>query len=113
MNQGEGAELADKLAALGHEVVDESSDADLVVLNTCTVIKETENRMKKTGINFAKVYEYCKNNDQKTLAKKAPVHEVLLNMVIEHVPNPLDAQKIRIPVIWKGDKESEVGKAME
>jgi len=68
--------------------------------------------MKKTGINFAKVYEYCKNNDQKTLAKKAPVHEVLLNMVIEHVPNPLDAQKIRIPVIWKGDKESEVGKAM-
>ncbi|MDW5563199.1 MAG: elongation factor EF-2 [Methanomassiliicoccus sp.] len=68
--------------------------------------------MKKTGINFAKVYEYCKNNDQKTLAKKAPVHEVLLNMVIEHVPNPLDAQKIRIPVIWKGDKESEVAKTM-
>jgi elongation factor 2 len=68
--------------------------------------------MKKTGINFAKVYEYCKNNDQKTLAKKAPVHEVLLNMVIEHVPNPLEAQKIRIPVIWKGDKESAVGKSM-
>lgn len=68
--------------------------------------------MKRTGINFAKVYEYCKNNDQKTLAKKAPVHEVLLNMVIKHVPNPLEAQKIRIPVIWKGDKESEVGKAM-
>ncbi len=68
--------------------------------------------MKRTGINFAKVYEYCKNNDQKTLAKKAPVHEVLLNMVIKHVPNPLEAQKIRIPVIWKGDKESDVGKAM-
>jgi len=68
--------------------------------------------MKRTGINFAKVYEYCKNNDQKTLAKKAPVHEVLLNMVIEHVPNPLEAQKIRIPVIWKGDKEAEVGRAM-
>jgi elongation factor 2 len=68
--------------------------------------------MKRTGINFAKVYEYCKNNDQKTLAKKAPVHEVLLNMVIEHVPNPLDAQKIRIPVIWKGDKESDVAKSM-
>lgn len=68
--------------------------------------------MKRTGINFAKVYEYCKNNDQKTLAKKAPVHEVLLNMVIKHVPNPLEAQKIRIPVIWKGDKESEIGKSM-
>jgi elongation factor 2 len=68
--------------------------------------------MKKTGISFKQVYEYCKNNDQKTLAKKSPVHEVLLNMAIEHVPNPLEAQKIRIPVIWKGDKESEMGKSM-
>ena len=61
--------------------------------------------MKKTNIIFKDVYEYCKNNDQKTLAKKSPVHEVLLDMVIKHVPNPLDAQKIRIPVIWKGDQE--------
>jgi elongation factor 2 len=68
--------------------------------------------MQRTKINFKDVYEFCKNNDQKTLAKKSPVHEVLLNMAIEHVPNPLDAQKIRIPIIWKGDQESEVGKAM-
>lgn len=45
MNQGEGAELASRLRALGHEVVDNVSDADVVVLNTCTVIKETEGRM--------------------------------------------------------------------
>jgi len=68
--------------------------------------------MKKSGISFKDVYNYCKNEDQKTLAKKSPVHEVLLDMVITHVPNPLEAQKIRIPVIWKGDLESEVGKAM-
>ena len=68
--------------------------------------------MKKSGISFKDVYNYCKNEDQKTLAKKSPVHEVLLDMVITHVPNPLDAQKIRIPVIWKGDQSSEVGKAM-
>ncbi|HIH76209.1 MAG TPA: elongation factor EF-2 [Methanomassiliicoccales archaeon] len=68
--------------------------------------------MKKSGISFKDVYNYCKNEDQKTLAKKSPVHEVLLDMVITHVPNPLDAQKIRIPVIWKGDLQSEVGKAM-
>ncbi len=68
--------------------------------------------MKRTGITFKEVYEYCKNNEQKVLAKKSPVHEVLLNMAIEHVPNPLEAQKIRIPVIWKGDKESEIGKSM-
>ena len=55
--------------------------------------------MQKSGINFKDVYEFCKNEDQKTLAKKSPVHEVLLNMAIEHVPNPLEAQKLRIPVI--------------
>src|SRR5438445_57649 len=32
--------------------------------------------------------------------------------VIRHLPNPLEAQKIRIPIIWKGDMESPVGKAM-
>lgn len=68
--------------------------------------------MQKSGINFKDVYEYCKNEDQKTLAKRSPVHEVLLNMAIEHVPNPVEAQKLRIPVIWKGDMESEIGKSM-
>lgn len=47
MNQGEGRLLEEKLAALGHQIIDDASDADLVVLNTCTVIKETERRMLK------------------------------------------------------------------
>jgi len=68
--------------------------------------------MKKTGINFKQIYEFCKNQDQKTLAKKAPLHEVLLEMVIIHLPNPLEAQKLRIPVIWHGDLESTFGKSM-
>ncbi|HSV42481.1 MAG TPA: elongation factor EF-2, partial [Methanomassiliicoccales archaeon] len=68
--------------------------------------------MKKSNISFKDVYEYCKNGDQKTLAKRSPVHEVLLDMVITHVPNPLTAQKVRIPTIWKGDIQSEVGQAM-
>src|SRR5213592_4711070 len=33
-------------------------------------------------------------------------------MAIRHLPNPLEAQKIRIPIIWKGDPQSPVGKAM-
>jgi elongation factor 2 len=68
--------------------------------------------MKKSGINFKTVYEHCKGNDQKSLAKKAPLHEVLLESVIAHLPNPVDAQKLRIPTIWHGDPESEFGKAM-
>jgi elongation factor 2 len=68
--------------------------------------------MKKSKITFNDIYEYCKNNDQKTLAKRSPLHEVLLDAVIHHIPNPLEAQKIRIPVIWKGNLDSEIGKAM-
>ena len=68
--------------------------------------------MKKNKITFNDIYSYCKNNDQKTLAKKSPLHEVLLDTVIHHVPNPLIAQKTRIPIIWKGDPESVIGKAM-
>ena len=68
--------------------------------------------MKKSGITFKDVYRHCQEGTMKELAKKAPLHNVVLNMVIRHLPNPLEAQKTRIPVIWKGDLESPVGKAM-
>ena len=68
--------------------------------------------MKRSGINFKQVYEFCKNEDQKTLAKKAPLHEVTLESVIKHLQNPLEAQKLRIPTIWHGDPESPIGKGM-
>ncbi|RLF36734.1 MAG: elongation factor EF-2 [Thermoplasmata archaeon] len=68
--------------------------------------------MKKTGLGFKEIYEYCNKNDQKTLAKKTPIHEVILDMVVDHLPSPKEAQKYRIPHIWRGDKESELGKSM-
>jgi len=68
--------------------------------------------MKKTGLSFKDIYEFCKNEDQKTLAKKSPIHEVLLDMVIYHLPSPKEAQKYRIPHIWRGDLESGLGKSM-
>jgi len=68
--------------------------------------------MKRSGITFKDVYKHCQEGTMKELAKKAPLHNVVLNMVIRHLPNPLEAQKIRIPIIWKGDMESPVGKAM-
>jgi len=39
--------LEDALRAMGHEVVGDAAEADLVVLNTCTVIEPTESRMLK------------------------------------------------------------------
>ncbi len=68
--------------------------------------------MKKSGISFKDVYNYCRNGDQKTLAKKSPLCGVVLDMVVKHLPNPMDAQKRRIKVIWHGDPTSVEGKAM-
>jgi elongation factor 2 len=68
--------------------------------------------MKKTGISFKEVYECCKVGDMKFLAEKCPLHEAVLDMVIRFLPNPLDAQKLRVPVIWHGDANTEIGKSM-
>ncbi|MDD3491975.1 MAG: elongation factor EF-2 [Candidatus Thermoplasmatota archaeon] len=68
--------------------------------------------MEKTGITFKDIYEYCRKKEEKILAKRLPIHEVALDMVIDHLPNPQVAQRYRIPVIWKGDPESKAGKAM-
>ena len=68
--------------------------------------------MTKFNIKFTDVYNYCKKGDHKTLVEKSPLDEVLLEMVVDHLPNPKYAQQYRIPVIWKGDITSPEGKAM-
>ncbi len=47
MNQGEGLVLERKLESLGHEIVTSAEEAELVVLNTCTVIRPTETKILK------------------------------------------------------------------
>jgi len=68
--------------------------------------------MSKSGISFKEIFEHCHNEQQRELAKKAPVHEVLLDMTVEKLPSPLIAQEYRIPNIWQGELESEVGVSM-
>ena len=68
--------------------------------------------MKRTGIGFKEVYDFCTKGNMKDLAKKCPAYVAVLDMVIKHLPSPIEAQKERIPIIWHGDIESEIGKAM-
>ena len=71
--------------------------------------------MKKKGISFKEIIDaYTGDNPeaQKALKKRAPLHEVILDAVVEHLPNPLQAQKYRIPKIWHGELESEDGKSL-
>ncbi len=68
--------------------------------------------MKKTGISFKDVIEHTKKEEHDELSKKAPLHRVLLNMVVTHLPDPAQAQVYRIPRIWKGEENSEEGRDM-
>jgi elongation factor 2 len=73
--------------------------------------------MKDKGISFKDIIDaYSEDNEDKQkenikeLAKKAPLHDVVLGMSVGHHPDPKEAQEYRIPKIWHGDKETEVGK---
>ncbi|MBU5574997.1 MAG: elongation factor EF-2 [Candidatus Aenigmarchaeota archaeon] len=68
--------------------------------------------MKKFGITFKDIIELCSQNRDEELAQRAPLHTVVLDMVIRHLPSPLEAQKYRIEKIWKGNINSEVGKQL-
>ncbi|MEA3378835.1 MAG: elongation factor EF-2 [Nanoarchaeota archaeon] len=70
--------------------------------------------MKEQGITFKHIIDAYQSGDEgyKNLRKKAPIHEVVLNMVVNHHPNPKEAQAYRVPKIWHGDMESETGKAL-
>jgi len=69
--------------------------------------------MKEKGISFKDIYAaYAEGGSVDELAKKAPLAEAVLGMVVRHHPPPDVAQKYRIPKIWKGDLESDIGKAI-
>ncbi|MBU1205128.1 MAG: elongation factor EF-2 [Nanoarchaeota archaeon] len=70
------------------------------------------NYMKKKGISFKDIIDAYDKEDHKPLADKAPLHEVVLDAVIHHLPNPVEAQGYRIKKIWHGDPESEDGKSL-
>ena len=70
---------------------------------------------QKKGIKFSDVINAYTSSDKskvEELAKTVPIHEALLDAVIKFVPNPAEAQKYRIPKIWKGSLDSDVAKAM-
>ena len=68
--------------------------------------------MKERGITFKDVIDAYQNEKVADLVEKAPLADAVLGMVVKHHPAPKDAVKYRIPQIWKGDLESDVGKAL-
>ncbi len=67
---------------------------------------------QKKAIRVSDVYDAYTKGTASELAQNFPLHEAILSMVIKHHPPPDVAQRYRIPRIWKGDLDSEVGKAL-
>jgi len=67
---------------------------------------------EQKGIKFSDIVETYKKEQWQGLPETLPIHTAILDMVVKHHPNPIEAQKYRIPKIWKSDIDSDIGQAM-
>lgn len=68
--------------------------------------------IKESKITFEEIINYYKQGKQDELPSILPIDKPLIDMIITHLPNPIDAQKYRIKNIWKGNLDTLEGKAM-
>ncbi len=69
--------------------------------------------MQETGISFGDIIDYVNDGDHEGLRDEAPIEEVVLDMVVQHLVNPQEAAQDRIKHVWPGDPDSDVGTAMQ
>jgi elongation factor 2 len=67
---------------------------------------------QRKGIKFDDVYKAYQTESYEELKNLVPLHEAILDMVVKHLPTPIEAPRYRIPKIWKGEIDSEIGQAM-
>jgi len=68
--------------------------------------------LKENDYTPLKVFEKYSEGDIPWLRKNLPLDEPMLRMVVDHIPDPITASKYRIPKIWSGDMDSELGQAL-
>ena len=68
--------------------------------------------MQRTGMDFGEIIDLEQADKRQELAERTPLADVVLDMVCEHFPNPVDAQPRRIPNVWRGDADSELAEQM-
>jgi elongation factor 2 len=67
---------------------------------------------QEMGVKFSDIVEAYGRGEHQKLAELIPLHNAILDMVVKNIPNPIEAQRYRIPRIWRGDLNSEIGQAM-
>ncbi|MFB6093588.1 MAG: elongation factor EF-2 [Halanaeroarchaeum sp.] len=68
--------------------------------------------MQETGMDFGDIIELERAGERQELHERTPLSDVVLDMVVEHFPNPVEAQPRRIPSVWRGDADSKIAEQM-
>ncbi|MEM2141847.1 MAG: GTP-binding protein [Candidatus Thorarchaeota archaeon] len=72
----------------------------------------TSNVLRRKNVNPMVVFEKYQSGDDRWLRENLPLDDALLEMIVKHLPNPREAQKYKIPRIWRGDLNSPAGQAL-
>ncbi|MFQ1021178.1 elongation factor EF-2 [Tardisphaera saccharovorans] len=67
---------------------------------------------KERGVKFSDVVTAYTTGSPDELVQKVPLYEAILDMVVDHLPSPVEAQKYRIPKIWQGSSDSPLTKSL-
>ncbi len=68
--------------------------------------------MQRTGMDFGDIIDLERADKRQELHERTPLSDVVLDMVCEHFPDPIDAQPRRIPRVWRGDDSLDVAEQM-
>jgi len=68
--------------------------------------------LKQKKMKFADIIENYKQSKYQALSKTLPLHTAILDMTTKNCPSPIEAQKYRVPKIWRGNLDSTIGKAL-
>jgi elongation factor 2 len=67
---------------------------------------------QQSDMKFSDVMNAYWKEEFEKLRELFPLHAAILGMAVEHVPNPMEAQKYRVEKIWKGNPASDIGRAL-
>jgi elongation factor 2 len=67
---------------------------------------------RQKDVKFSGIISAYESGEYEKLQKMLPLHNAILNMAVNHIPNPRQAQGYRVEKIWKGNMNSEAGQAM-
>jgi len=73
----------------------------------------TVGEMLEKGIKFKNIVNIYQNQDPAAdytqIQRQLPLSVNIFNMIVNHIPNPIQAQKYRIPNLWSGETSTELG----